>query len=95
MDSSAISCGFHMDSIWIPVQFHVDSMEYFHSTWIPYRIQGEGKVLVNTVSPYSMNPSREIVFPMLLEENFHHIPVNLGASLKTLAVMQDEARVCR
>ena len=55
----------------------------------------QSKCWVNTVSPYSVNPSREIVFPTLLKEIFHRIPVDLGASLKTLAVVQDEARVRR
>ena len=91
MDSTWIPYGFHMDSSAIPCRFHGIFSFHMDSIWNT----GEGKVLVNTVSPYSMNPSREIVFPMLLEENFHHIPVNLGASLKTLAVMQDEAKVCR
>ena len=40
-----------------------------------------------------MNPSWEITLPTVLEEYFHRIPVDLGAGLKTLAVVQDEARV--
>jgi hypothetical protein len=53
------------------------------------------KCWVNQVSPYSVNPSREIVLPTVLEELSHCIPVDLGAGLKTLAVVQDEARVLR
>ncbi len=43
---------FHVDSMWIPCRysdgtniFHMDSMEYLHSTWIPHGIRGEGKLL--------------------------------------------------
>jgi hypothetical protein len=51
---------------------------------------------MNPVSPYSVNPPREIVFFLTVsEENFHRIPVDLGAGLKPLAVVQDEARVRR
>jgi hypothetical protein len=42
-----------------------------------------------------VNPFREIVSPTISEEHFHRIPIGLGAGLKTLAVVQDEARVPR
>ena len=48
---------------------------------------------MNQASPYSVNPSWEIILPTGLEECFDRVPVDLGAGFKTLAVVQDEPRV--
>ena len=50
---------------------------------------------VNQVSPYGVNFFREIASLTFLEEIFDRIPIDLGADLKTLTVVQDEARVRR
>ena len=50
---------------------------------------------MNQVLPYGMNFFREIGLPTISEEFFDRIPIDLGADLKTLTVVQDEARVHR
>jgi len=50
MESIWNLCGIHSSNYLIympkhiPYGFHVDSMEYIHSTWIPYEMWGGGKV---------------------------------------------------
>ena len=53
------------------------------------------KYRVNQASPYSVNPSREFETSTFSEKTFHRIPVDLRPGFKTLAVVQDEARVRR
>ena len=50
---------------------------------------------MNQVLPYGMNFFRKIGLPTISEEFFDRIPIDLGADLKTLTVVQDEARVRR
>jgi len=57
------------------------------------RVSGHLKGWMNQSSPYGVYPSWEVILPTVLEECFNCIQVDLGASLKTLAVVQDEARV--
>jgi hypothetical protein len=51
MESMWNPCGIHVNKYLIyvikhiPCGFHVDSMEYIHSTWIPHGMWGHGKVL--------------------------------------------------